>query len=63
VLGNGFGNGGTGGTTGTATPTRSSGGLAFTGANIMKLGGVAALLIAFGALLVFADRRRSRLQG
>lgn len=47
-----------------ATPsTTSSGGLAFTGANIMKLGGAALLLIAFGAGLVAVERRRSRLQG
>lgn len=47
-----------------ATPSStSSGGLAFTGANIMKLGGAALLLIAFGAGLVAVERRRSRLQG
>ena len=47
-----------------ATPTSSNGGgLAFTGANILKLSGAALLLILFGAALVAAERRRSRLQG
>lgn len=45
-----------------ATPT-GGGGLAFTGANILKLGGAAALLILFGAGLVAVERRRARLQG
>ena len=46
-----------------AAPTTSRGGLAFTGANVMKIGGAGLLLIAFGAGLVAIERRRSRLQG
>jgi hypothetical protein len=43
-----------------STPTTGTGGLAVTGANIIRFGGAALLLIAFGAVLVFADRRRGR---
>ena len=40
------------------TPTTTSGGLAFTGANIFKFLAAALLLIAIGGALVLAERRR-----
>lgn len=47
-----------------ATPSTSSGkGLAFTGANVLKLGGAAGLLILVGFALVALERRKNRLQG
>jgi hypothetical protein len=45
----------------TGAPGSSSGsGLAVTGANILRFTGAALLLLAFGAILVIADRRRGR---
>jgi len=45
-----------------AQPTSSSSGLPFTGANVLKLAAAAVVLIMMGALLVVADRRRSRVR-
>lgn len=47
----------------TSATRASTGGLAFTGANVLRLGGAAVLLLLFGGLLVVADRRRGRVQG